>query len=92
MSNATGRVKWFSNVKKYGFISADDGRDIFVHFTAILGEGFKTLKEGQSVEFEVVDGPKGARAANVKKVSEPPAPSNANAPKPNDVRNSVNQS
>jgi CspA family cold shock protein len=62
-----GKVKWYSNTKKYGFISSDDGREVFVHFTAILGEGYKTLKEGQTVEFDIVEGPKGDRAANVKK-------------------------
>jgi CspA family cold shock protein len=60
-----GTVKWFSNEKGYGFIARDNGEDVFVHFSAIAMEGYKTLVEGQKVEFEVVDGPKGAQAANV---------------------------
>ena len=60
-----GTVKWFSNEKGYGFIEREGGDDVFVHFSAIAGEGFKTLNEGQRVEFEVVQGPKGAQAANV---------------------------
>ncbi|HZD79961.1 MAG TPA: cold-shock protein [Actinomycetota bacterium] len=60
-----GTVKWFSNEKGYGFISRPDGEDIFVHFSAIQMDGFKTLTEGQEVEFDVVDGPKGKQAANV---------------------------
>ena len=64
---AKGTVKWFSNQKGFGFITPDDGEDIFVHHTAILGEGYKTLEEGQAVEFEVTAGPKGNQAANVVK-------------------------
>jgi CspA family cold shock protein len=64
-----GTVKWFSNEKGYGFVSRPDGDDVFVHFSAIQGEGFKTLTEGQEVEFDVVDGPKGKQAANVRIVS-----------------------
>jgi CspA family cold shock protein len=64
-----GTVKWFSNEKGYGFISRPDGYDVFVHFSALQGEGFKTLTEGQEVEFDVVDGPKGKQAANVRIVS-----------------------
>ena len=60
-----GTVKWFSNQKGYGFIQKDDGNDIFVHFSAIQAEGFKTLAQGQEVEFEISDGPKGPQAANV---------------------------
>ncbi len=60
-----GTVKWFSNEKGYGFIARENGEDVFVHFSAIAMEGYKTLVEGQKVEFEVVDGPKGAQAANV---------------------------
>ena len=63
---AKGTVKWFSNEKGYGFISRADGEDVFVHFSAIQGEGFKTLTEGQEVEFDIVDGPKGQQAANVR--------------------------
>ena len=60
-----GKVKWFSNEKGYGFIEADDGQDVFVHFTGILAEGFKTLDEGQSVSFEIIEGNRGPQAANV---------------------------
>lgn len=63
-----GTVKWFSNEKGYGFISRADGDDVFVHFSAIQGEGFKTLTEGQEVEFDIVEGPKGQQAANVRPV------------------------
>ena len=62
-----GKVKWFNDSKGYGFIERDGGRDVFVHFSAIGGDGFKSLAEGQMVEFEVTDGPKGPQAANVKK-------------------------
>jgi CspA family cold shock protein len=61
-----GTVKWFSNEKGYGFISREGGEDVFVHFSAIQGEGYKSLEEGQAVEFEIVDGPKGKQAANVR--------------------------
>ena len=60
-----GTVKWFSNEKGYGFIEQPGGDDVFVHFSAISGEGYKSLNEGQRVSFEVVQGPKGAQAANV---------------------------
>ena len=63
-----GTVKWFSKEKGYGFIARSDGDDIFVHFTAITGDGYRTLNEGQAVEFDVVDGPKGKQAANVRPV------------------------
>jgi cold shock protein len=62
---ATGTVKWFSDDKGYGFISREDGDDVFVHFSAIQGSGFKTLAEGAQVEFEVTQGPKGEQASNV---------------------------
>ena len=62
-----GKVKWFNNSKGYGFIGRDDGPDVFVHYTAIVDEGFRTLSEGESVEFEIVQGPKGQQAANVRK-------------------------
>jgi CspA family cold shock protein len=65
---AKGKVKWFNGTKGYGFIAQDEGSDVFVHFSAIQGDGFKTLDEGQEVEFEVVNGPKGLQAANVVKV------------------------
>jgi CspA family cold shock protein len=60
-----GTVKWFNADKGYGFIESSDGGDVFVHFSAIQGEGFKTLEEGQSVEFDVVEGNRGPQAANV---------------------------
>jgi CspA family cold shock protein len=63
-----GTVKWFSNEKGFGFISRDGEDDVFVHFSAIEGEGYKSLTEGQAVEFDVVDGPKGKQAANVRPV------------------------
>lgn len=61
-----GKVKWFDEKKGYGFISKDEGGDVFVHFSAIDMPGFKTLKEGQIVEFEVIQGPKGEQASKVK--------------------------
>ena len=64
---ATGKVKWFNDKKGFGFIVNGEGKDVFVHFSAIQGEGFKTLREGQDVEFECVEGPKGLHAANVVK-------------------------
>ena len=65
---AVGHVKWFSDAKGYGFIEQEDGKDVFVHYSAILGDGFKTLEQGEKVEFEVVDGPKGPQASNVVKM------------------------
>ncbi len=62
---AEGTVKWFSAKKGYGFIESSEGQDVFVHFSAIQTEGFKTLNEGQAVEFEISDGPKGPQASNV---------------------------
>ena len=61
----TGVVKWFNNEKGFGFISVEGEGDVFVHFSSIQGEGYKTLEEGQNVEFEVVEGAKGPQAANV---------------------------
>ena len=63
---ATGTVKWFNDTKGFGFIQSDDGEDVFVHQTAILAEGHRTLNEGQRVEFERTDGQKGPKAMNVK--------------------------
>ena len=63
-----GTVKWFNESKGFGFIEQEEGKDIFVHYSAIQGNGFKTLNEGDKIEFEVVDGPKGPAAANVNKV------------------------
>lgn len=60
-----GVVKWFNAEKGFGFISREDGDDVFVHFSAIQGNGFRTLEEGQRVEFEIMQGPKGLQAANV---------------------------
>ncbi|MDI6853716.1 MAG: cold-shock protein [Deltaproteobacteria bacterium] len=64
----TGRVKWFNDAKGYGFISRDNGPDVFVHHSAIQGDGFRTLEENQEVEFEVVQGAKGPQAQNVVKL------------------------
>jgi len=65
---AQGRVKWFNDAKGFGFIEQEGGDDVFVHFSAIKGDGFKSLAEGQQVNFEVVQGPKGLQAANVTKI------------------------
>jgi cold shock protein len=64
-----GTVKWFNNAKGFGFISRDGAPDVFVHHTAIQSEGFRTLAEGQKVEFDIVQGPKGLQAANVRPVA-----------------------
>jgi CspA family cold shock protein len=64
----TGRVKWFNDSKGYGFIEQEGGRDIFVHYTAIQGDGFKSLAEGQKVEFEITEGAKGPQATKVVKL------------------------
>jgi cold shock protein len=68
MERINGKVKWFNNAKGYGFIERGGGADVFVHFSAIQGAGFRTLDEGQPVEFEIVDGPKGPQAGNVTRV------------------------
>ena len=67
MARITGTVKWFNDAKGYGFISQEGGEDVFVHHTAINMDGFRTLKEGEQVEFDVTQGPKGLQAANVRK-------------------------
>jgi CspA family cold shock protein len=64
----TGKVKWFNRTKGFGFIQRESGGDVFVHFSAIQAEGFKVLDEGDDVEFDVVEGPKGPQAANVRKL------------------------
>jgi CspA family cold shock protein len=68
LMSLTGRVKWFNDSKGYGFIEQEGGRDIFVHYTAIQGDGFKSLAEGQKVEFEIIEGAKGPQATKVVKV------------------------
>ena len=65
MAKTTGTVKWFNDAKGFGFITTEGGEDVFVHFTAIQGNGFRSLSEGAAVEFEVVQGPKGLQASNV---------------------------
>ena len=69
---AMGKVKWFNDQKGFGFISSEQGKDIFVHHSVIEGEGFRTLQDGESVEYEVEEGPKGSKATRVKRLS--PAP------------------
>ncbi len=68
MSRITGKVKWFNDAKGFGFIEREGGPDVFVHYSAIQGDGFRSLKESDSVEFEVREGPKGLQAADVVKV------------------------
>ena len=65
---ATGKVKWFNDAKGFGFIAREDGPDVFVHHSAIVAEGFRSLTEGQEVAFDIVEGPKGLQAANVRKI------------------------
>jgi len=64
---ATGKVKWFNDAKGYGFIAREDGPDVFVHHSAIMVDGFRSLTEGQEVEFDIMEGPKGLQASNVRK-------------------------
>lgn len=66
---ARGKVKWFNNSKGYGFIAREDGPDVFVHYSAIRGEGYRSLDEGEEVEFEITEGPKGPQAENVVRVA-----------------------
>ena len=68
MALAQGHVKWFNDAKGYGFIAREDGPDVFVHYSAIAGDGFRSLAEGQAVQFEITEGPKGLQAANVTKL------------------------
>ncbi len=70
---ATGKVKWFNDQKGFGFISAEDGKDIFVHHTVIEGQGFKTLLDGESVEYDSESGPKGSKATRVRRLVAVPA-------------------
>lgn len=63
-----GRIKWFNNSKGYGFIGREDGPDVFLHYSGIAGDGYRTLQEGDRVSFEIVEGPKGPQAANVVKL------------------------
>jgi cold shock protein len=68
MAKEKGKVKWFNNAKGYGFIEREGGEDVFVHYSAITGEGYRSLQEGDAVEFEVVSSDKGLQAANVTKI------------------------
>jgi CspA family cold shock protein len=78
---ATGTVKWFNSEKGYGFISQESGPDVFVHFSAIEGNGYRNLEENEKVEFEVNQGPKGLQAANVRRLGASPGPQGPGAPK-----------
>ena len=70
---ATGKVKWFNDQKGFGFISSEQGKDIFVHHSVIEGQGFKTLQDGEAVEYDVEEGPKGAKATRVRRLTAAPA-------------------
>lgn len=78
---ATGKVKWFNDQKGFGFIASESGKDIFVHHTVIEGDGFRTLQDGESVEYEAENGPKGMKAIKVRRVASPVA-SNEAMPSP----------
>ncbi len=80
MARVTGKVKWFSKEKGYGFIKQDDGPDVFVHHQAIEGGGFKMLYEGEPVEFDVIEEPKGLKAQKVVRLNPPAEPPRGNAP------------
>jgi CspA family cold shock protein len=67
-ATAQGHVKWFNDAKGYGFIARENGPDVFVHYSAIVGDGFRSLAEGQAVQFEITEGPKGLQATNVVKI------------------------
>ena len=69
---SVGKVKWFNDAKGYGFITHEDGRDVFVHYSAIEGDGFRSLTQGQEVEYEAQDGPKGLHASLVRKLQSQP--------------------
>lgn len=70
---ATGKVKWFNDQKGFGFIASEEGKDVFVHHSVIEGQGFRTLQDGESVEYEAEEGPKGSKATRVKRLSPAPA-------------------
>jgi cold shock protein len=74
---ATGKVKWFNDQKGFGFISSEEGKDVFVHHSVIEGQGFRTLQDGEPVEYEAEEGPKGSKATRVKRLAPAPAPANA---------------
>lgn len=71
MERTTGKVKWFSQEKGFGFVTRDDGTDVFVHHTGISGRGFKTLEQGERVEFEIIEEPKGLKASNLVRLDAP---------------------
>lgn len=77
MAQLTGVVKWFNNAKGYGFLGHDGGPDVFVHFSAIEADGYKSLKEGEPVAFDIIQGEKGAQADKVARLSTPPADGHA---------------
>jgi cold shock protein len=86
MDRATGTVKWFSQEKGFGFIQREDGPDVFVHFSSIQSRGFRTLEQGEPVEFEILEEPKGLKAQNVVRLSPPAAPAMADAPRESSYR------